>query len=181
MTEDIRYSIVYISITIFFHIEEFALMSPQPNQTKHDSYPLLVALGILETRDDVIKCSISRIIGPLWGESTGQWWIPLPKASDAKIWCFLWSVWTNVWANNRDAAELRRDRAHYDVTEMCDADQTIAIDQNMAWSQAFLLCSSFSFTVGNIGFKTLMGVSFSDIHWKNSCWFRFAFTEPWRH
>ena len=27
-------------------------------------------------------------------------------------------AWTNGWANNRDAAELRRHRAHYDVTVM---------------------------------------------------------------
>ena len=25
-------------------------------------------------------------------ESTGLWWIPLTKASDAELWCFLWSV-----------------------------------------------------------------------------------------
>ena len=27
-------------------------------------------------------------------------------------------VWTNFWANNRDAGDLRRHRAHYDVTVM---------------------------------------------------------------
>ena len=148
-------------------------MSPQPNQTKHDSYAFIS--GPWYSRNSWWRHQMEHF-PHYWSFVRG-----IPKASDAKIWCFLWSVWTNVWANNRDAAELRRDRAHYDVTEMCDADQTIAIDQNMAWSQAFLLCSSFSFTVGNIGFKTLMWVSFSDIHWKNSCWFRFAFTEPWRH
>ena len=43
-------------------------------------------------------------------------WIPLAKASDAELWCFLWSApGTNGWANNRD---LRRHRAHYDVTVM---------------------------------------------------------------
>ena len=29
---------------------------------------------------------------PLWGESTVHRWILLTKASDAKLWCFLWSV-----------------------------------------------------------------------------------------
>ena len=28
--------------------------------------------------------------GPLGGESTGHWWIPLTKASDVELWCFLW-------------------------------------------------------------------------------------------
>ena len=34
--------------------------------------------------------NIFRVIGPLWGESTGHRWIPLTKASDAELWCFLW-------------------------------------------------------------------------------------------
>ena len=32
----------------------------------------------------------SAATGPLWGESTGHRWIPLTKASDAELWCFLW-------------------------------------------------------------------------------------------
>ena len=31
-----------------------------------------------------------RVIGPLCGEFTGHRWIPRTKASDAKLWCFLW-------------------------------------------------------------------------------------------
>ena len=30
--------------------------------------------------------------GPLWGESISHWQISLTKASDAKLWCFLWSA-----------------------------------------------------------------------------------------
>ena len=26
-----------------------------------------------------------------WGESTGNRWIPLTKANDTELWCFLWS------------------------------------------------------------------------------------------
>ena len=36
--------------------------------------------------------NIFHITGPLWGEFTGHRWIPLTKASDAELWCFLWSV-----------------------------------------------------------------------------------------
>ena len=36
--------------------------------------------------------NIFRVTGPLWGESTGHRWIPLTKASDAGLWCFLWSA-----------------------------------------------------------------------------------------
>ena len=36
--------------------------------------------------------NIFRVIGPLCGEFTGHRWIPLRKASDAELWCFLWSA-----------------------------------------------------------------------------------------
>ena len=36
--------------------------------------------------------NIFRLTGPLWGESTGHRWIPLTKAIDAELWCFLWSA-----------------------------------------------------------------------------------------
>ena len=35
--------------------------------------------------------NIFRVTGPLCGENTGHRWIPLTKASDAELWCFLWS------------------------------------------------------------------------------------------
>ena len=34
--------------------------------------------------------NIFRVTGPLCGEFTGHRWIPLTKASDADLWCFLW-------------------------------------------------------------------------------------------
>ena len=36
--------------------------------------------------------NIFRVTGPLCGEFTGPRWIPLTKASDAELWCFLSSV-----------------------------------------------------------------------------------------
>ena len=36
--------------------------------------------------------NIFRVTGPLCGEFTGHRWIPLTKASDAVLWCFLWSA-----------------------------------------------------------------------------------------
>ena len=63
--------------------------------------------------------NIFRVTSPLCREFTGHRWIPLTKDTDAELWCFLWSVaWTNGWVNNRDAGDLRRHRAHYDVTVM---------------------------------------------------------------
>ena len=63
--------------------------------------------------------NIFRVTGPLCGEFTGHRWIPLTKASDAELWCFLWSVpWINGWVSNREADDLRRHLAHYDVIVM---------------------------------------------------------------
>ena len=60
--------------------------------------------------------NIFRVTGPLWGECPSHRWSPLTKASEAELWCFLWS--TNSWAINRDARYLRRHCAHYNATVM---------------------------------------------------------------
>ena len=36
--------------------------------------------------------NIFRVTGPLCGEFTGHRWIPNTMASDAELWCFLWSA-----------------------------------------------------------------------------------------
>ena len=36
--------------------------------------------------------NIFRVTGHLCGEFTGTRWIPRTKASDAELWCFLWSA-----------------------------------------------------------------------------------------
>ena len=36
--------------------------------------------------------NIFCVTDPLWGESSGQRRIPLTQASDAELWCFLWSA-----------------------------------------------------------------------------------------
>ena len=63
--------------------------------------------------------NIFHVTGPLCGEFTGHRWIPLTKASDTELWYFLWSApWINGWANDREAGDFRRHRAHYDVITM---------------------------------------------------------------
>ena len=53
---------------------------------------------------------------------------PAQKARDAELWCFLWSApWINGWVNNREAGDLRRHRAHYDVTLMHAVDKSLRI------------------------------------------------------
>ena len=36
--------------------------------------------------------TFSALLALCGGESTGDCWIPLTKASDAEVWCFLWSA-----------------------------------------------------------------------------------------
>ena len=54
--------------------------------------------------------------GLLCGEFTGNRWILRTKATDAELWCFLWSAPEYFWVNNREAGDSRCHRAHYDVT-----------------------------------------------------------------
>ena len=43
-------------------------------------------------QDHVIKRKHFHVAGPQWGDSTDERWIPLTKANDAELWCFLWSA-----------------------------------------------------------------------------------------
>ena len=63
--------------------------------------------------------NIFRVTGPLWrgfhrspvdSPLKGQW-------RGALVFSLIYA-WTNGWANNRDAGDLRRHHAHYDVTVM---------------------------------------------------------------
>ena len=68
--------------------------------------------------DGVIKW---KYFPPYWSfvrDITGHRWIPPQKASDTELWCFFLRAWTNGWANNLGAGDLRRHRTHYDVTVM---------------------------------------------------------------
>ena len=55
---------------------------------------------------------------PVTGEFTGRRWIPLKKPLTRSFDVFFDLRLTNGWVNNRDAGDLRRHRAHYDVILM---------------------------------------------------------------
>ena len=62
---------------------------------------------------DDVNGNFFCVTGPLWGESTGhkgQW-------SGALMFSLI-CTWTHGWVNNREASDLRRHRAHFDVTVM---------------------------------------------------------------
>ena len=77
---------------------------------------LAVQLNIMMTSSNG---NIFHVTGNLCGEFTGHWWIPRTKASDAELLVFsLICAWINTWVNNGEAGDLRRHRAHYDITVM---------------------------------------------------------------
>ena len=81
--------------------------------------------------------NIFRVTGPLCGEFTGHRWIPLTKASDAELWCFLWSTpRINVSANNRETGDLRRHRSYYDVIVMSDHCFVPVQHRTITWTNA---------------------------------------------
>ena len=63
--------------------------------------------------------NIFRVTDPLCGEFTGHRSISLKKGQwrGALIFSLIYA-WVNGWVNNREAGDLRRHRAHYDVILM---------------------------------------------------------------
>ena len=60
--------------------------------------------------------NIFRVTDPLYGEFTGH--LPKKKPVTRSLMISLISASANGWLNNRGASDLRRHRAHYDVTVM---------------------------------------------------------------
>ena len=63
---------------------------------------LVLGEGVMDERDSTRLMMTSsnghifRVTGNLCGDFTGHRWIPRTNASDAELWCFLWSApeWT---------------------------------------------------------------------------------------
>ena len=71
--------------------------------------------GILMCYHDVIKWKHFARYWPFVRGIQRHRWIPRTKITDAELWCFLWS---DDWVNNGAAGDLRRYRAHFDVSVM---------------------------------------------------------------
>ena len=81
----------------------------------------LWAKGSVQLHDNMMTSSngnIFQVTGHLWGESTGDRWIPLTMASVVKLWCSLCCARTNGWAKRLDAGDLRHHAVNYDATVM---------------------------------------------------------------
>ena len=69
-----------------------------------------------QSHDDVIKWKHFPIAGPLCGELTGKF--PHKGQWGGALMLSLICAWTKCWVNNPNPDDLRRHRAHYDVTVM---------------------------------------------------------------
>ena len=80
------------SFTDFFHVATLV-----PGWSQAGSGVALKNISMSEshqtnkTKQSTKIGSIFHFTGPLCEEYTGHRWIPLTKASDAELWCFLWS------------------------------------------------------------------------------------------
>ena len=73
--------------------DHFSVNRSKDNVTRAIRIFAVETRGILTLVDqDLQFLVIFRVTGPLCEEFTGHQWIPLTKASDAKLWCFLWSA-----------------------------------------------------------------------------------------
>ena len=70
------------------------------------------------TDDDVINGNMFWVTDHLCWEFTGHRWIPHTKARNSQRWCFFICVWINGLVNNREAGDLGRHRANYDIIVM---------------------------------------------------------------
>ena len=93
---------ILCEICIKLHIF-FFLKTPSPKNSAIVFRPQCVlcrkpCIGIIMMTSS--NGNIFRVTGHLCGEFTGHRWIPRTKASDAELWCFLWSE-PEGWVNNR--------------------------------------------------------------------------------
>ena len=115
-------------------------------------YQFMVCLWILDIlqgiHDDVIKWKHFPRYWPfVWGIHRSPVNSPHKGQWRGTLMFSLICVWINGWVNNGGAGDLRRYRAHYDVTVMCNAclaavvfktNLTILKSLRFAWTAAFL-------------------------------------------
>ena len=114
-----------VNISFFVCTMYIPINKKRSTQTSHILDTSKVEILLLTySLDDVIKwknfpCYWPFVRGfhrsPLNSPPEGQW-------REALMFTLI-RAWTNGWANNRDAGDLRRNRSHYDTTVMLDTSQ----------------------------------------------------------
>ena len=95
------------------------ITTPTQNTTKQCVY-IMGNTVHMETASCMMTSSngnIFRVTGPLCGDSPVTGAFPAQRPAKQSCDCLV-CTWTNSWANNEDAGDLRRHRTHYDVIVM---------------------------------------------------------------
>ena len=114
--------------------------------------------------------NIIRVTGASWGEFTCHRRIPLTKASDAELWyIFYIYAWRNGWVNNRNAYDLRRHRAIYDVTVMKCNFETV---EYLLWNCSHVIATWQNSTLVQqiVWYRQII------THYLKQCWLRFVWS-----
>ena len=96
--ERYSYSIFITVIALFLVWQKFKIFSDRIIGYYSNCWLIFRLSGshlILKHGGVIMTSSNGKIFcvtGPLWGEVTVHRWIPFTKASDAELWCFLWSA-----------------------------------------------------------------------------------------
>ena len=103
--------------------------------------------------------NIFRITGPLCGEYIGHRWIPLTKASDAELWCFLWS------ASERLSKQLERrwfETPPRSLWRHCNDDQYRCETKACNWQIDTMIIPNVQFicTATNMVVRCIIGIFF---------------------
>ena len=118
-------------ITSYRKLCNVIITYPCPNYLLHSEHysPRLVRDNVAEFAGSVWKRkrimtssngNVSALLALCARNSSVTGEFPTKKASDAKLWCFLWSSpWISGWVKYHEVGDLRQHRAHYDVIVMC--------------------------------------------------------------
>ena len=87
----------------------------------------------LQRNADVISGNMFRVTDPLRGEFTGHRWFPSQRPVTRTFGVFFDLRWTSGWVNNRDTGDLRRHRAHHDVTVMARSHRIYLFVAELFW------------------------------------------------
>ena len=149
------------------------------NQAGHREH-LMNVLAMLEKNGLTVNMMTSSnenifpVTGHLWG-----WW---PADSPLKgQWCgalmfSLISAWTNGWANNQDAGDLMRYRAHYGVTAMNVAKSVFRMGHALSEKESRRIFSKVGEVLNCAALKSEIELRSS--HWLNIVQSSCQITEP---
>ena len=115
----LRTLLVHLNISLVYHLQT---ESEAFNSDNSSTRTIILGdqEGSLFTMMTSSKEIIFRVTDPLCGEFTGPRWIPVTKAMQWRgaLMFSLICTWINGWVNNREAGDLRRHCAHYEVIVM---------------------------------------------------------------